>query len=86
MNADPADTRSPHLDLEDLIAGAACEATGGRTREHLARCEHCRAEANRWNLIADGVRGLVTDTPQAAPPAVPRRTRPRGLAGPGGAR
>ena len=58
MNTDSADTRFPHLDLEDLIAGAAGQPVGDRAREHLAGCEHCQLEASRWNLVAGGVRGL----------------------------
>src|SRR5215469_10718514 len=58
MNTDPASTRSPHLDLEDLIEEITGQAIGGRAREHIAACERCRAEANRWTLVADGVRGL----------------------------
>ena len=76
-----ADTRFPHLDLEDLIAGASGQPAGDRAREHLAGCEHCRREANRWNLVADGVRGLAATAPGAAQPARPRRTgRRRSLA------
>jgi len=82
MNADPTDTRYPHLDLGDLIAGAAGQQAGDRAREHLASCEHCQREANRWNLVADGVRGLAAAAPQTAQPARPRRTRRRVLAGP----
>jgi hypothetical protein len=77
MNAGPADTRSPHLDLADLIAEVNGQAIDDRAREHLARCEHCRAEASRWHLVAGGVRGLVAATPEAAQPARPRRGRPR---------
>jgi hypothetical protein len=79
MNADAA----PHLDLEDLIAEATGQAIDARTRKHLARCEHCRAEANRWNLVAGGVRNLTADPPQAAQPARPRHIRPGVLASPG---
>ncbi len=82
MNTDPADTRYPHLDLEDLIAGAAGHPIGDQAREHLARCEHCRREANRWNLVADGVRDLAAAAPGTAQPARPRRTGQRVLAGP----
>ena len=85
MNADPTDTRHPHLDLGDLIAGAAGQPVGDRAREHLAGCEHCQRELNRWNLVADGVRGLAAEMPAAAPesaqPTRPRRTR-RVLTGP----
>jgi hypothetical protein len=75
MNADPADTRYPHLDLGDLIAGAARQPIGDRAREHLAACDHCQLEANRWNLVAEGVRTLAAApdavaTPEAA--ATPR--------------
>jgi len=82
MNEDPADTCYPHLDLGDLIAGAAGQPVGDRAREHLASCAHCQREANRWNLVADGVRGLAAAAPETAQPARPRRTRQRGLAGP----
>jgi hypothetical protein len=82
MNAGPADTRSPHLDLEDLIAEVTGQAVAVRGREHLARCEHCRAEVKRWDLVASGVRGLAAATPESAPPARPRDTRPRVLADP----
>jgi hypothetical protein len=73
MNADAA----PHLDREDLIAEATGQAIDATTRKHLERCEHCRAEANRWNLVAGGVRDLVAGTPEAAQPA-----RPHVVAGP----
>jgi hypothetical protein len=82
MNARPADTRSPHLDLGDLIAAVTGRPISDQVREHLAGCEHCQREANRWNLVADGVRGLAAAAPEAAQPAGPRRTRRRVLAGP----
>ena len=82
MNGSPADTRSPHLDLGDLIAEVNGQAIDDRAREHLTRCEHCRAEVNRWDLVAGGVRGLAAAAPEAAQPARPRHTRPRVLAGP----
>ena len=77
MNTGPADTRSPHLDLEDLIADVTGQPVAARAREHLARCEHCRTEADRWDLVASGVRGLMAATPEAAPPVRPRPTRLR---------
>jgi hypothetical protein len=80
MNTDPADTRSPHLDLGDLIAEVTGQPIDDRAREHLASCEHCRVEASRWNLVAGGVRGLAAAVPEAAPPAGPRRTGRRVLA------
>src|SRR3984885_2820309 len=82
MNAGHADTRSPHLDLGDLIAEVNGQAIDDRAREHPTRCEHCRAEVNRWDLVAGGVRGLAAATPEVAQPARPRRTRPGVLAGP----
>ena len=82
MNAGPADTRSPHLDLADLIAEVSGQPIADPAREHLARCEHCRAEVNRWDLVAGGVRSLAAAAPEAAQPARPRHTRPRFLAGP----
>ncbi len=69
MNADPTATRHRHLDLADLIAGAAGQPIGDRAREHLAGCEHCQLEASRWNLVADGVRGLAAAAPETARPA-----------------
>jgi hypothetical protein len=82
MNADPTDTRYPHLDLGDLIAGAAGQPVGDRAREHLVGCEHCQREANRWNLVAGGIRSLAAAAPETAQPARPRRTRGRVLSGP----
>ena len=88
MNTGPADTRSPHLDLTDLIAEVTGQAVADQAREHLASCEHCQLEAKRWNLVADGVRGLAAAGPQAAvgpaaaQPARPRRTGQREMAGP----
>jgi Domain of unknown function (DUF5666) len=82
MNTDPADTRDPHLDLDDLIARAAGQSIGDRARKHLAACEHCQLEANRWNLVAEGVRGLAAAAPETAQPARPRRARQHVLAGP----
>ena len=76
MNADSADTRFPHLDLEDLIAEAAGQPMGDRARKHLASCEHCQLEASRWNLVAGGVRGLaaaVAEPAQSSQPAQPAR-------------
>jgi predicted anti-sigma-YlaC factor YlaD len=80
MNTGPADTRSPHLDLADLIAEVTGQTVADQARDHLARCEHCRAEANRWDRVADGIRGLAAATPEVAPPARARPTRPRVLA------
>jgi hypothetical protein len=89
-----ADTRHPHLDLEDLIAEAAGQPIGDRARAHLAGCERCQLEAKRWNLVAEGVRGLaaaapaagpapsVADAAEAARPARPRLVRPHVPAGP----
>jgi hypothetical protein len=59
MNAGSADTRFPHLDLGDLISEVTGRPISDLVREHLAGCEHCQREANRWNLVADGVRGLA---------------------------
>jgi hypothetical protein len=82
MSADPTDTRHPHLDLGDLVGGAAGQPMSDRAREHLASCEHCQREANRWNLVADGVRGLAAAAPETPQPARPRHTGRRVLAGP----
>ena len=82
MNTDPASTHSSHLDLDDLLAEVNSQAIGDRAREHLATCEHCRAEANRWSLVAGGVRGLAAAAPAPAPPAQAWHTRQHALAGP----
>ncbi len=71
MNADPTGTRSPHLDLGDLIAEANGVSIGDAAREHLAGCQQCLLEADRWNLVADGVRGLAAAAPDAALGTVP---------------
>jgi hypothetical protein len=76
MNADSADTRLPHLDLADLIAEAAGQPIDDQARSHLAGCEECQLEANRWNLVADGVRGLAAAAPEAAAPAAPPTAAP----------
>jgi hypothetical protein len=76
MNAGHADTRSSHLDLEDLIAEVTGQPIDSRAREHLARCEQCRGEAKRWDLVAGGVRSLTAATPLPEPPAHPRHTPP----------
>lgn len=80
MNADPVGTRYPHLDLEDLIAEASGQEIDERVLNHLASCEHCRAEADRWNVVADGVLGTAV-----APPEVPP-LRHMGLRTPSGPR
>ena len=74
MNADPTDTRSRHLGLDDLIAEANGQPMGDAAGQHLAGCEHCQLEASRWNLVADGVRGLAaaaTEASSAGLPAAP---------------
>ena len=81
MNAGPADTHSSHLDLGDLIAEVTGQPIADQARDHLAHCEDCRAEANRWDLVAAGVRGLAAAAPKAAQPAPPRHHRPGVLAG-----
>jgi hypothetical protein len=87
MNAEPTGTRSPHLDLGDLIAEANSQAIGDPAREHLAGCEQCQLEVDRWNLVADGVRSLATAAPEAAAPVQPGLPALRGRdAGPTGPR
>ena len=81
MNTGPADTRSPHLDVGDLIAEVTGQPVDDRAREHLARCEHCRAEAKRWDLVGAGIRGLAAAAPQPAQRARPRPAGLRVLAG-----
>ncbi|HEX3490346.1 MAG TPA: hypothetical protein VHU92_13430 [Streptosporangiaceae bacterium] len=77
MNADTAGTRSSHLDLEDLIARANGQEVDERAREHLASCEQCQLEMSRWALVADGVRGLAGEVPEAVPPGRPLAARRR---------
>jgi hypothetical protein len=81
MNADTTGTRDAHLDLEDLIAGASGQPASGRAREHLAGCEQCQREVNRWDLVAGGIRGLAAAAPDPARPAAAPRTGRRGPAG-----
>jgi anti-sigma factor RsiW len=76
MNAHPPTAHSPHLDLADLIAEVTGQSVGDRAREHLATCERCRVEANRWDLVARGVRELAAATSEVAPPARPRHAEP----------
>jgi len=73
---------STHLDLEDLIAEVTGQAVGEHAREHLAGCEQCQLEANRWSLVADGVRDLAAEAAEVPEPARPPRTGRRALAGP----
>jgi hypothetical protein len=54
---------SPHLDLAELLADVNGDAENPQARGHLAACESCRAEARRWGTVADGVRDLVSATP-----------------------
>ena len=75
-------TDFPHLDLADLIGEAAGQEPGDRVLEHLTSCGDCRAEANRWNLVADAVRGLADATPEVAPPTRLGRTGRHVLADP----
>jgi hypothetical protein len=82
MNADAAGTRHPHLDLDSLIAEAAGQPVSAGAQAHLASCEHCQREANRWNLVAGGIRGLAADAPETAQPARGRPARRLGPASP----
>jgi len=73
MTTDSADTR--HLDVGDLIAEVTGQPLAGQARAHFAGCAHCQLEANRWNLVAGGIRAAVADAPGAPQPARPRHTR-----------
>jgi hypothetical protein len=73
---------SAHLDLEDLIAEATGQATRDQAREHLAGCRECQLEANRWNLIAGGIRDLAAEPARAPERARPPRAGRRLPAGP----
>jgi hypothetical protein len=77
VNAD-----TTHLDLEDLIAEVTGQAIAGQAREHLAGCEHCQLEAERWGLVADGVRDLAAEAAEVPQPARPPHTGRHVLAGP----
>jgi hypothetical protein len=59
-----------------MIAGAAGQPVSDPAREHLASCKECQREANRWNLVAGGIRGLAAEVPETAQPAR-RSTRRR---------
>jgi len=75
-------TDFPHLDLADLVGGATGQEADDRVLEHLASCGDCRAEAERWNLVADAVRALADATPEVAPPTRLRHTGRHVLADP----
>jgi hypothetical protein len=68
---------STHLNLEELLAEVNGEAGDDATREHLASCERCRAEAARWGTVARGVRDLAAHAgpPDVALPELPRQAR-----------
>lgn len=72
MNAEPTNTNSPHLDLEDLLAEVNGQAIDHLAREHLATCGRCHAEALRWGTVASGVRAVAAAAPEVAQPARPR--------------
>jgi hypothetical protein len=61
MSTNSADAR--HLDLGDLIAEVTGQPISGQALAHFADCAHCQREANRWNLVAGGIRGLAADAP-----------------------
>ena len=73
---------STHLDLEDLIAEVTGQTIGDQAREHLAGCQQCQLEAERWSLVADGVRDLATEAAEVPQPARLPHTRRQVLAGP----
>ena len=75
-------TNSTHLDLGDLITEVTGQTIGDQAREHLAGCEQCQREANRWNLVADGIRDLAAEAAEAPQPVRTARTGRRALAGP----
>lgn len=56
---------SPHLGLDDLIAGLDDAPMDAAAQGHLYSCPACLAEAARWRAVADGVRMLVGSS---APP------------------
>jgi hypothetical protein len=59
-------TESSHLDLAELLAEVNGETADDRAWAHLATCPACRAEAERWGAVADGVRHVVAATPAPA--------------------
>ena len=73
MNADSADTRYPHLDLDDLIAGAAGQPVHYRAREHLANCEHCQRVRTGGTLLPTGSE-VWQPAPRRRPSPSGRRT------------
>ena len=85
MNADPTDTRYPHLDLGDLIAGAAGQPIGDRAREHLARCEHCQPRRTGGTSLPTG--SAAWPPPRRRRPSLPGRGAPGSVywRAPGGA-
>ncbi|HEX3926021.1 MAG TPA: hypothetical protein VHY31_27360, partial [Streptosporangiaceae bacterium] len=72
LPGDAAPNSQPESNETVLAAGpgpapAAARSAGVRALS-IARCEHCRAEANRWDLVAGGVRGLAAAVPEPARP------------------
>ncbi len=63
-----------HLDLEDLIAEVTGQDLGSQAREHLAGCGPCQLEAERWRLVAGGVRDLAAGAAEVPQPARLLRT------------
>jgi len=56
-----------HLDIEDLLMEANGVPLGEEAKAHLAACPACRSDADRWAIVASGVRQLVAATPAPAP-------------------
>jgi hypothetical protein len=67
-----------HLDLEELLAGAAGRPLSEQARDHLASCPDCRSERAAWSAATGGVRQLTaaTELPPWRFPAAPGH-RPR---------
>lgn len=80
MNTDPPELRRSHLDLSDLVAGAAGQPVDDQAKAHLDSCQECQLEVQRWSLVADGVRSLAAASVDATEPGWPQPAPKHGRA------
>ena len=64
LRADPLAHPAPEL-LQDFVDGALARRRAGAIRGHLSGCATCRAEAQRWAALADGLAALPRLAPSA---------------------
>jgi len=56
-----------HLELEELLAKVNGRALDGEVGKHLASCQACRLEAERWAAVAGGLHYLMGQAPSLPP-------------------